>query len=416
MFLILVFYYSPLQEKQLKRKCHLLSENNENNEMKKVKKNYKPEHGESSSSIKTIKWSDYKSEECHKLFTSSLTEPTNPSIVVACDKGLTFSPAESVFICQKKNHFQISLNLEITSDSQTLVQVEDVYQSVISYKVHLYAIKAESPHKKITMEQSTADRSKRPYSPVSETTSNNMRKKGKLNPDQRYFQLVVDVRAYTKQGNYSICCQISENVIVRASNPGQFENDVALWSKDKSGECVYRMGYVGINTDKPDQCLSVNGNIKLTGQTMTPSDIRLTEHLHQANTRENLENVSNMKLYRYRYNQAYSCHAGLEQSREDLGVLGSEVKTFIPDAVTESADIVLDGKMVKDVLMVKKDRLLMESLGAIQELSKMTKILTSRMIELETKNEILEMISTRYSFEPETAETVDPSKRGINEQ
>jgi hypothetical protein len=43
-----------------------------------------------------------------------------------------------------------------------------------------------------------------------------------------------------------------------------------------------------------------------------------------------------MKLYRYRYNQAYSCHAGLEQSREDLGVLGSEVKTFIPDAVTES--------------------------------------------------------------------------------
>lgn len=32
---------------------------------------------------------------------------TNPSIVVACDKGLTFSPAESVFICQKKNHFQV---------------------------------------------------------------------------------------------------------------------------------------------------------------------------------------------------------------------------------------------------------------------------------------------------------------------
>ena len=31
----------------------------------------------------------------------------NPSLVVTCDKGLTFSPAENVFICQKKNHFQV---------------------------------------------------------------------------------------------------------------------------------------------------------------------------------------------------------------------------------------------------------------------------------------------------------------------
>ena len=44
-----------------------------------------------------------------------------------------------------------------------------------------------------------------------------------------------------------------------------------------------------------------------------------------------------MKLYRYRYNQQYSCHAGLsmDQSREDLGVLANELKTLIPDAVTE---------------------------------------------------------------------------------
>ncbi|XP_028407921.1 myelin regulatory factor-like [Dendronephthya gigantea] len=264
--------------------------------------------------------------------------------------------AESVFICQKKNHFQISLNLEISADSQTVVQVENAYQPVICYKVHLYAIKAESAQKKITMEQSTADRTKRPYTPVrfpggscgtksltigrlhfSETTSNNMRKKGKLNPDQRYFQLVVDIRAYTKQGNYSICCQVSDKVIVRASNPGQFENDVALWSKDRSGECVYRMGHVGINNDKPDQCLAVNGNIKLTGQIMTPADIRFTDRIYQANTRENLENVTNMKLYRYCHNKQYLNYAGLsvERPTEDLGVLGNELKTLIPDAVTE---------------------------------------------------------------------------------
>ena len=45
-----------------------------------------------------------------------------------------------------------------------------------------------------------------------------------------------------------------------------------------------------------------------------------------------------MKLYKYRYNKQYAYHAGLssEQPTEDLGVLGSELKTLIPDAVTES--------------------------------------------------------------------------------
>jgi hypothetical protein len=44
-----------------------------------------------------------------------------------------------------------------------------------------------------------------------------------------------------------------------------------------------------------------------------------------------------MNLYRYRHSQQYSCQAGLsmDRSREDLGVLGNELKTVIPDAVTE---------------------------------------------------------------------------------
>ena len=44
-----------------------------------------------------------------------------------------------------------------------------------------------------------------------------------------------------------------------------------------------------------------------------------------------------MKLYTYRYNKQYSHHAGLseDQSTENLGVLGDEIKTLIPDAVTD---------------------------------------------------------------------------------
>ena len=52
----------------------------------------------------------------------------------------------------------------------------------------------------------------------SETTSNNMRKKGKPNPDQRYFYLVVGLHAHCADtNNYPIVSHASERIIVRVS-------------------------------------------------------------------------------------------------------------------------------------------------------------------------------------------------------
>lgn len=51
----------------------------------------------------------------------------------------------------------------------------------------------------------------------SETTSNNMRKKGRPNPEQRYFQLVVGLYAHTHSGNFPIISHGSERIIVRVS-------------------------------------------------------------------------------------------------------------------------------------------------------------------------------------------------------
>jgi hypothetical protein len=52
----------------------------------------------------------------------------------------------------------------------------------------------------------------------SETTSNNMRKKGKPNPDQRYFYLVVGLHAHcADSNNYPIVSHASERIIVRVS-------------------------------------------------------------------------------------------------------------------------------------------------------------------------------------------------------
>lgn len=49
----------------------------------------------------------------------------------------------------------------------------------------------------------------------SETTSNNMRKKGKPNPDQRYFYLVVALKAHCGEQAYTIAAHASEKIIVR---------------------------------------------------------------------------------------------------------------------------------------------------------------------------------------------------------
>ena len=49
----------------------------------------------------------------------------------------------------------------------------------------------------------------------SETTSNNMRKKGKPNPDQRFFNLVVALMAYTPNGQYMVAANVSDKIIVR---------------------------------------------------------------------------------------------------------------------------------------------------------------------------------------------------------
>ena len=97
----------------------------------------------------------------------------------------------------------------------------------------------ESHSQQIKIEQSQSDRSKKPFHPVrvdlaceqvnkvtvgrlhfSETTTNNMRKKGKPNPDQRYFMLVVSLRAHHAGDSegHVIAAQVSDRIIVRVSS------------------------------------------------------------------------------------------------------------------------------------------------------------------------------------------------------
>ena len=46
-------------------------------------------------------------------------------------------------------------------------------------------------------------------------------------------------------------------------------------------DSVYHIGRVGVNTDHPDEALTVAGNIKLSGQILHTSDIRAKEGIKE---------------------------------------------------------------------------------------------------------------------------------------
>jgi hypothetical protein len=67
-----------------------------------------------------------------------------------------------------------------------------------------------------------------------------------------------------------------------------------MWQKGHTGETVYHLGRVGINTDHPDEALSVHGNMKLTGHLLQPSDQRAKKNFEEVSliTKKNFEEIS----------------------------------------------------------------------------------------------------------------------------
>ena len=201
----------------------------------------------------------------------------------------------------------------------------------------------------------------------SETTLNNMRKKGKPNPEQKYFQLVVSLEAVVSVSGavieVPVCSLATEKIIVRASNPGLFEPEQEVsWSKNSHSDTVYHMGKVGIGTDHSKEALTVQGNIQVAGNVLSPSDIRLKQNINSIDTKKQLENVQKINVVEFKYKPEYlsgfseSEKAALE--KRQIGVIAQDVGAIIPDAVESAGDVTLaNGKPVNNMLIVNKDRL-----------------------------------------------------------
>ncbi|XP_039664577.1 myelin regulatory factor isoform X6 [Perca fluviatilis] len=354
-----------------------------------------------------IKWQPHQQNKWTPLYDANCKELPMPTYRVDADKGFNFSLADDAFVCQKKNHFQVTVYIGMLGDPK-YIKTSDGLQPIDCFYLKLNGVKVEAVNQSISVEQSQSDRSKRPFKPVmvtlpseqvtkvtvgrlhfSETTANNMRKKGKPNPDQRYFMLVVALHAQSHSQSYTVAAQASERIIVRvtsghASNPGQFESDSeVLWQRGQLPDSVYHHGRVGINTDRPDEALVVHGNLKVMGSLVHPSDIRAKENVQEVNTTDNLKRISQMRLVHYQYKPEFAATVGIENTAE-TGVIAQEVQQILPEAVKEGGDVVCaNGETIPNLLVVNKDLIFMENVGAVKELCKLTDNLETRIDELE---------------------------------
>uniref|UniRef100_A0A8D0H808 Myelin regulatory factor n=1 Tax=Sphenodon punctatus TaxID=8508 RepID=A0A8D0H808_SPHPU len=350
----------------------------------------------------SIKWQPHQQNKWMTLYDANYKELPMPTYRVDADKGFNFSVGDDAFVCQKKNHFQVTVYIGMIGDPK-YVKTPEGLKPLDCFYLKLHGVKLEALNQSINIEQSQSDRSKRPFNPVmvnlppeqvtkvtvgrlhfSETTANNMRKKGKPNPDQRYFMLVVALQAHGQNQNYTLAAQISERIIVRASNPGQFESDSdVLWQRAQLPDTVFHHGRVGINTDRPDEALVVHGNVKVMGSLMHPSDIRAKDDIQEVDTTEQLKRISRMRLVHYNYKPEFAATVGLENTSE-TGVIAQEVKEILPEAVKDTGDMVFaNGKTIENFLVVNKERIFMENVGAVKELCKLTDNLETRIDELE---------------------------------
>ncbi|XP_074553905.1 myelin regulatory factor-like protein [Halichoeres trimaculatus] len=353
-----------------------------------------------------LTWDQYRPEHWSIIYNGSYQTVSPPAYHVDTDKGFIYSAADEAFVCQKKNHFQVTVHIGVAAEPQ-YVRTPSGPQQVDHFLIKVFGIKLESPSHQVTIEQSQSDRTKKSFHPVrvslpggkitkvtlgrlhfSETTANNMRKKGKPNPDQRYFQMVVGLYASVGgEETFLLTALVSERIIVRASNPGQFEMDGdALWQRGMVQDSVVCQGRVGINTDSPDEALVVCGNAKVMGSIMQPSDRRAKQNIQEVDSEQQLKRITQMRIVEFDYKPEFASTMGIDHTHQ-TGIIAQEVKELLPSAVKEVGDISCsDGDKIHNFLMVDKEQIFMENVGAVQQLSKLTDNLETRIVELEGWN------------------------------
>ncbi|KAK6035861.1 NDT80/PhoG like DNA-binding family protein, partial [Cooperia oncophora] len=329
---------------------------------------------------------------------------TKLKICVVADKGFNYSNSDGCFVNQKKNHFQISVNIEANDEHPPkFVKVNGVMHPIKAIKLAFCGVKAEMLSSEIQIKQSQTDRKPIPHDPVilnihareitkvtvprlhfSETTLNNQRKNNRPNPDQKYFLLVVRLLACTDEGcgshssptvGESHCPGMFKTLLLfclriilkhfrfQATNPGSFEPPESDVQWYRNGGTLVCHGPVAIGTDRTAAKLTVDGDIYITGQITRPCDIRLKEDIVEKTSRDALEHLQQLRIVDFRYKPEIAELWGLsEEQRRRTGLIAQELQAVLPDAVRD----------IGTHLTVDESRIFYETVLAMQELCRLT--------------------------------------------
>lgn len=282
-------------------------------------------------------------------------------------------------------------------------------QQIARFRLNFYGVKAEQPSARILMKQSQTNRIPEPFKGLdniklpmpgapaeqyqarrlhfSETTNFNQRKNGKPNPDQKYFYLIAALEAITHRDEvYDVIKMASEKVIVRASNPGQFDNgesDINGGWQQQYG-AAYHAGPVIISNGDPNWrppmmgALNVNGDITHTGRLVHASDRRLKENIRTVETRDAYERLQRLRIVEYELKPEVAAEWGLsDEERRKFGVIAQELDEVIPDAVIKGGEY----------LQVDDTRIFYDTTAAVKELMNVNDQMRARVGEVERRHE-----------------------------
>ncbi|KYQ88188.1 NDT80/PhoG-like protein [Tieghemostelium lacteum] len=153
-------------------------------------------------------------------------------------------------------------------------------------------------------------------------------------------------------------------------------------------DIIYTNGKVGINTTNPSQELTVNGNMLVTGELFKPSDRRIKRNIKEDQS-DHWEKINQLKLYEYdrvKMNGYDKQSAAGDQSNvvAEKGFIAQEVQKVMPNAVKLAGDVQLqDGTTVPNLLVVNDRVLLMENIGATQQIGRTLKNEQQHIIQMD---------------------------------
>lgn len=333
---------------------------------------------------------------------------------VRIDKGFTWIRGHG-FTCHKKNHFQVTVDLQADGPIERVrPQGDENESSVVGLHLEMFGVKQESPGDRIQLLQATLSRERDtlqrqelkqdpgtyhaavtvPRLHFSTSTENNVRKKGRANPLQRYFQLVVRLVASTTDGaEIPLAVLMSEQFVVRASSPRLLQKVDSTWRTAVSGKpAIFFEQNVGINYQVPDEDLTVGGNCKITGEMYQPSDIRVKQAVTPLDPARELAALSHLGLYTYTLRPEWADAVGRAANPIETGVVAQELAAQFPDAVKRKPGLgcrLADGTEINNLLLVKKERLGTALLAAVQAVADRGDVLRRRLERAERETDFL---------------------------